>query len=1009
MTGMMLAAAMLAAIPRPWTPVTASAASGWTLEDLETKFTFTPYDKMPECVPPSYVPTGCPEFEVELPRRTDGPVVKAVDFGLSEVRTDNAAVINRALAEAKRIGATRLELAPGTYKCHDAKGVMLEGFRDFTFDGRGATLVFCRPARVRTDVCQYDIDCDGADIMVKDCERTLVRNFNIDWDWEIDPLADFARCVAKHVDETNDNASYFDLKLTDLERHPKYPNPVPVQVVGQMREDRTNIAGDGWGCNAGFAEGHFGSRNEWIAPNVLRVWPCVKQPGAFESPWYDKLFTAQRNRTMVRNLPEGAFVRILHCYYGQNGVNMIANRHLTLDGVHIWACRGLGFQVQGAQHHWAILRCSVALPPHLKGKRAITSTADANHIVQSQGWCKFEDCDWSLHIDDMNNFHDRLSVGVKDGESAIRLVNTRSTGFFQVRPGELIGLLEADYAPVDWQGKVVRVDGETIHFDRPVPQERLECFQLFRADYATDNIIIRNCRFDDGFGRNLLQVRNLTVEDCIFRRTTGAPMCLMSEWTYNAWCEGCGVTNAVVRNCTFAENMIRNGDYDGIKADIFSGARIRATLEEHVPGRKVAAAIPQPDRKAVSGILVENCRFENPKGMCWHALRGDDLIFRNNTIAITKPDESNLPYRGAVLFEDAAGAHVSGNVVESTIPGADRVGVYLPRQRPRSFQGVHELRKLGTVDSFVVETTPVRFRGRTYLFEYIRWMNDRLRYRGNDTGRSYFRFRVFDDMRTVTPSFGAGLHLGSAFVWQDRVYVTAVEAWGGSRVVMLESDDLIHWTEPRPILNGKGWRCYNTTLCRADDRFVLSFEMDAPKDEVGEPYTMFFAESTDLRNWNRIDGAVMGQDRYTGAPLLRYHAGWFYFFHLEVDGRGGWEMRVSRSSDLKNWTFSPKAVLTYGPEDKLIHPLASFSEAERAEIEAAKDVNASDMDMCEVDGRLVVTYSWGDQNGHEFLALAEASCTEREFCEGFFKFGGDTPSGACEECYGKIKAEDAVP
>ena len=118
-------------------------------------------------------PTGCPDFEVELPRTGSAgcqpgsagcqpAVVKAADFGLSEASTNNAAAINAALAEARRIGAARVELAPGTYRCFDpvvsdgaqdqggvqrpgaCAGVVIEGFTDFTFDGCGATLVFRR-------------------------------------------------------------------------------------------------------------------------------------------------------------------------------------------------------------------------------------------------------------------------------------------------------------------------------------------------------------------------------------------------------------------------------------------------------------------------------------------------------------------------------------------------------------------------------------------------------------------------------------------------------------------------------------------------------------------------------------------------------------------------------------------------------------------------------------------------------------------------------------------------
>ena len=41
--------------------------------------------------------------------------------------------------------------------------------------------------------------------------------------------------------------------------------------------------------------------------------------------------------------------------------------------------------------------------------------------------------------------------------------------------------------------------------------------------------------------------------------------------------------------------------------------------------------------------------------------------------------------------------------------------------------------------------------------------------------------------------------------------------------------------------------------------------------------------------------------------------------------------------------------------------------------------------MCEWKGDLVISYSWGNQRGKEFLALAKVrNATEREFCESFF-------------------------
>ena len=298
--------------------------------------------------------------------------------------------------------------------------------------------------------------------------------------------------------------------------------------------------------------------------------------------------------------------------------------------------------------------------------------------------------------------------------------------------------------------------------------------------------------------------------------------------------------------------------------------------------------------------------------------------------------------------------------------------------------GPVRLEKYGTIDIYITEANPIVFKGRLWLLEYIRYRENGRRYRHNKLGASYFRFRDLENLNSFSRPFGKGLHMGNAFVHDGRIYVTAVEDWGKSRFYQLESDDMENWTEPRVILEDPQWAGYNTTMCQADGRFILSFELGKPKALVGSAFTMFFAESTDLKNWKVVEGAAMGRKYYTGAPMLRYFGGWFYYFHLRSEGPRGYRTRVCRSRDLVHWEDNPHVVLDFDPSDKKIHPQVDFTESERKEISAAFNRNASDLDMCEYNGKLVCCYSWGDQRGHEFLSLAGADCTERQFCESFF-------------------------
>ena len=174
--------------------------------------------------------TGCPDFTVEMPRPERALTVRAGDFGLDCASERNAQAIRRALLEAKRIGASCVELAPGTYRCYDEPGIVIENFRDFTFDGKGAVLVFRRAAEYRGQP-QSELILDKGSVLVRGCERTQIGGFTMDWDWERDPLAGFVRVVDRHVDDLNREESYLDVDFVDYVRHPKYPEPVPVQKL----------------------------------------------------------------------------------------------------------------------------------------------------------------------------------------------------------------------------------------------------------------------------------------------------------------------------------------------------------------------------------------------------------------------------------------------------------------------------------------------------------------------------------------------------------------------------------------------------------------------------------------------------------------------------------------------------------------------------------------------------------------------------------------------------------
>lgn len=298
------------------------------------------------------------------------------------------------------------------------------------------------------------------------------------------------------------------------------------------------------------------------------------------------------------------------------------------------------------------------------------------------------------------------------------------------------------------------------------------------------------------------------------------------------------------------------------------------------------------------------------------------------------------------------------------------------KQMPIDEQGRPLIKKIGTIDIDMVETSPIVFNGKLYRFEYVRE-----RYWANKMGHSYFRF-VDHETGQTTPPFAKGYHLGSAFVDGDTVYVTGVKAWNASRIDMFISKDLKNWQQ-QMVFERPGVGIFNTSICKSDDCYVLMYEIGKPPELAGQRFTALFAKSKDMRLWELLPPECnYAKDRYTAPHCLRYLDGWFYNFYLESNS--GYEQRIVRSKDLVHWEPSLlNPVLRFSEEDKKIAN-SQFTAQQRQQIAQAENINNSDIDFCQYKGRLIINYSWGNQRGKEHLAEAIYEGTLEQFLRGWF-------------------------
>ena len=289
-----------------------------------------------------------------------------------------------------------------------------------------------------------------------------------------------------------------------------------------------------------------------------------------------------------------------------------------------------------------------------------------------------------------------------------------------------------------------------------------------------------------------------------------------------------------------------------------------------------------------------------------------------------------------------------------------------------------EIRKLGTLDLDMVEATPVVFRDRLYRFEYVR--KD---YKLNTTGDSYFRF-IDVETGEATSAFAHGYDLGCAYAEGGSMWAFGVDQWDGTKIVAFRSTDLKRWEE-RPALELPGWGLFNTSVCKAGDRYIMAIEVGRPPEVVGVPFTARFAESKDLKVWKLLpEDRVFTKERYSACPSIRFLDGLFYMTYLETKPGPRYETHIVRSRDLIRWESTPlNPVLVASDEDKRIANPKLTTEQTR-KVTGAVDRNNSDMDFCEFRGRTVIYYSWGNQQGTEFLAEAAYDGSLASFLRGFF-------------------------
>ncbi len=567
------------------------------------------------------LPTGAKEFDVDEPRVEKPLVVNAHDFGLSQDSEQNATALRKAIEHCKKIGATKLTMKKGVYKCFENNaGTEFVNMKDFTFDGNGSTFIFRRK------------ECN-ASFWIDNCERLKLYNFDVDWDWDTDPLASLVKIIGHGKDEKE--GAFYDVEFTEFENdtHPKYEKPIRIAEMSPYDIVKKAVGHEnGQEAGYGFLEYHKGPKSMWIDKNKLRVF------------------------APINSMKVGNHYRMQHWYYHSDCFRFQNNKHLTFRKINVRSTRGAAFYGFPDNQYIQIVNCKIK--PKKLFRRPQTCTADHFYITNPKGNLKVENCEFSRGGDDCINFHGPNTFAQKVDDYTVRMVTTKGAYLFS--KDREVELYDGKILPLNVKMKIKELrhkngQYEIVFYDK-LPEERNGGFTIFIPEYSKGNVIIRNSKFHSNRARGLLLLMgDVTVENCHIYDVEMASVRLETGYSMS-WSEGTFTNNVVFRNCVLeANNSTGTTQNDGFESDIVMGAYM---ISYH--------SGEYADGFVVNNALFENNTFINTFGLVARIISSNNVIFRNNKFINTKPREFEKDYRACFYVRNSKNIKIVDNVWEES-------------------------------------------------------------------------------------------------------------------------------------------------------------------------------------------------------------------------------------------------------------------------------------------------------------------------------------------------------
>ena len=449
------------------------------------------------------------KFYIQRPKSEKLTEVNASDFGLSESNEDNFTAFQNALNYCSQNPQTKLVIDNGTYYFKSINGLDANNCTDLLIEGNDATFIF---------------SSTGYKFFIRNSDCVEIRNLNFDWNWEESPLASIVT-----VQNSNADTHTLDLVFKDAE----YCDENNRLMAITQCDPETYTFGAKYSSKENYLYQDATSIKsvQKIADNTLRV----------------------AHNGCMDNFENGETYILRHYIY-DGTIFSIRNqsKNITFDNVSIYGSPGMAYICEDNCSHFQIINSFIGVNPEYKDKRCVSLTADAIHIVNTDGCFNISGCDISGMGDDAINVHDGLGyVSAVNGNTLTLIASA-----MRLSEGDVLAFKNKKFENTEFTAKIISVkalEGITKEVVVESLSESVsEGFVAYSTECDSSNYVIRNNYFHENRARGLLlQSSNGLCENNRFYKTMAQAIKVVMDIEPTLWQEGTGVDNLIIRNNTF--------------------------------------------------------------------------------------------------------------------------------------------------------------------------------------------------------------------------------------------------------------------------------------------------------------------------------------------------------------------------------------------------------------------------------------------------------------------------